>query len=549
MKQLKRLWRWAKPARAAFLCGSLIMTCRYFIINYLTAYVTGRVVQAAQRMDISGLLRDTLQFLVWLIPFILVDAAGKYAHAMATQRIGNGLRQSAYERILHAPLWQVEMLGASRSQVLSRLNDDVSAVENLYRSSLLAPLIFGFAGVGAFVSIWLVSPSIAVYLLCLGALSFALQTGMSRRKKRISAEIQGLLAALLTSAGECLSSGPAIRLMNAHRGALLHAQRRQAQYLSAGRRDAAIQSGADMVVSGASMLQYVGVMALSLFHLARGQIEAAQILYILQLSGLVVSGATLVGNALISLRGYLPALERVEDLLSLEREELNAGLDAWDDPARLGICASRAVLCLSPHKKLAIRGDLHIPAGQITALCGASGCGKTAFVKTLMGFYPYEGSITLAGSPLSAFSKRALREHIAYLSQQSILTAGTIRDNLRIGCRFPVTQAAIDEALHICTCDEWLARLPNGLDTPLEEGGLRLSGGQRQMLVLTRALLRSTPVIIMDETFSAIDKRRSVRMMENIRRARPETTILLISHEEEILRSCDCRLRIESECV
>lgn len=539
---LKRLWRYARPARAAFLLSSLFVSCRYFVINYLTAYLTGRVAEAALHWDPAGLLRDTGRFILLLIPFLLVDAAAKYVHAMSTQRIGNDLRSRAYHRILHAPLWQVEQLGAGRGQVLARLNGDMGVVENLYRSSLLAPLIFGGAGVGAFVSIWLVRPTIAIFLLLLGLSSFALQSGMSRQKKRVSGRIQALLAALLTTAGECLTCGPAIRLMHAQRGVLGHAQRRLAQYLDAGARDAAIQGGAEMVSGGAAMLQYVGVMLLSILALEKGEMAPAQVVYILQLSGLIVSAFTLVGSTLITLRGYLPALGRVEEILSLSQEDLQTGLNAAEACTHAEVCASQAVLCFSPEKKLPIRRDLLLKAGQMTALCGASGCGKTSFVKTLLGFYPYEGSITLAGKPLQAFSKASLRAQIAYLPQQSLLIAGTLRDNLLVGCRAPVERAQLEAALRICTCDEWLADLPDGLDTRLQEGGLRLSGGQRQMLVLARALLQEKPMIIMDETFSAIDKQRAVQIMANIRRAHPGKTILLISHEEEIVNRCDGRV-------
>lgn len=266
------------------------------------------------------------------------------------------------------------MLGASRSQMLSRLNNDMNVVESLYRSSLLAPLIFGIAGVGAFVSIWWVRPSIAVYLFALGASSFALQYAMSRRKKRVSTRIQALMASLLTAASECLTDRPVIRLMNAYRGVLGHTERLRKTYLAAGREDAAIQSGADMVVGGASLLQYVGVMLISIFYLSKGQMEAAQIMVVLQLSGLVVSGFTLVGNALIALRGYLPALDRVEEILTLDEEDLETGASAWKDLEKEGIRASDAVLCFSPEKKLALKDPLDIPAGRISALCGASGC-------------------------------------------------------------------------------------------------------------------------------------------------------------------------------
>lgn len=179
-----------------------------------------------------------------------------------------------------------------------------------------------------------------------------------------------------------------------------------------------------------------------------------------------------------------PALDRVEEILTLDEEDLETGASAWKDLEKEGIRASDAVLCFSPEKKLALQDPLDIPAGRISALCGASGCGKTSFIKTLIGFYPYEGDISIAGAPLNAYSKKYLREQIAYLSQQNILIAGSIKENLLIGGHAAVTEEEMKEALRICTCDEWLGDMPDGLDTILDEGGLRLSGGQRQMLII-----------------------------------------------------------------
>ena len=174
--------------------------------------------------------------------------------------------------------------------------------------------------------------------------------------------------------------------------------------------------------------------------------------------------------------------------------------------------------------------------GEKVGIIGINGTGKSTLLKIMAGLEETdEGTVTKANHAV-----------IAYLPQQNILIAGSIKENLLIGGHAAVTEEEIKEALRICTCDEWLGDMPDGLDTMLDEGGLRLSGGQRQMLIIARALLQKKPILLMDETFSAIDKKRSVRIIENIRRAYPEKTILLISHEEEIVRCCDEQVMVSS---
>lgn len=241
-----------------------------------------------------------------------------------------------------------------------------------------------------------------------------------------------------------------------------------------------------------------------------------------------------------------PALDRVEEILTLDEEDLETGASAWKDLEKEGIRASDAVLCFSPEKKLALQDPLDIPAGRISALCGASGCGKTSFIKTLIGFYPYEGDISIAGAPLNAYSKKYLREQIAYLSQQNILIAGSIKENLLIGrsCRRDGRRDERSSShLHL---RRMAGDMPDGLDTILDEGGsaaLRRTAADAHHPAV-RCSRRT--VLLMDETFSAIDKKRSVRIIENIRRAYPEKTILLISHEEEIVRCCDEQVMVSS---
>ena len=173
--------------------------------------------------------------------------------------------------------------------------------------------------------------------------------------------------------------------------------------------------------------------------------------------------------------------------------------------------------------------DLDFPMGSFTAIVGESGCGKSTVAGILMGRNKgYSGSVTIGGVELSHISEASLMEHVTYISHQSYIFKGTVRDNLLMGC-----PTAADEelwtALERVNLADFL-RGEQGLDTPLAEQGGNLSGGQCQRLALARALLHDSPVYIFDEATSNIDVESENDIMAQIHTLAKRKTVILISH-------------------
>ena len=183
--------------------------------------------------------------------------------------------------------------------------------------------------------------------------------------------------------------------------------------------------------------------------------------------------------------------------------------------------------------------DLNFPVGGFTAIVGESGCGKSTIASILMGRNRgYGGSIKIGGVELSDISETNLMENITYISHQSYIFKGTVRDNLRMG-----KSAASDEQLWAALEQVNLAdflRSENGLDTLLTERGGNLSGGQCQRLALARALLHDSPVYIFDEATSNIDVESENDIMAQIHTLAKSRTVILISHRLVNAAGADC---------
>jgi ATP-binding cassette subfamily B protein len=182
---------------------------------------------------------------------------------------------------------------------------------------------------------------------------------------------------------------------------------------------------------------------------------------------------------------------------------------------------------------------LHVKAGETVALIGESGSGKTSVMNLLVGFRrPTRGRVLLDGADMQELDLRDFRQHLSVVSQNTILFAGSIRDNITYGLR-SVGEERLHEAVRMANVEEFVVRLPDGLDTQVGEHGARLSGGQRQRIAIARALIRDPRIIIFDEATSALDVVSEALVQEAIERLVAGRTTFIVAHRLSTIRQAD----------
>jgi ABC-type multidrug transport system fused ATPase/permease subunit len=187
-----------------------------------------------------------------------------------------------------------------------------------------------------------------------------------------------------------------------------------------------------------------------------------------------------------------------------------------------------------------LRGvDLRLDPGKRVALVGPSGAGKTTVTNLLLRFLdPVEGRMTIAGRDAREYRQADVRRTFALAGQEAHLFSSTIRENLRLA-RPEASDAELHGALRRARLGEWVASLPDGLDTLVGEEGNAVSGGQRQRLVLARALLADAPVLVLDEPTAHLDPSTATALMDDVLDATADKTVLLITHRPEGLERMD----------
>jgi ATP-binding cassette subfamily B protein len=180
--------------------------------------------------------------------------------------------------------------------------------------------------------------------------------------------------------------------------------------------------------------------------------------------------------------------------------------------------------------------NLLIHPGEKVAISGHSGSGKTTLINLLLRLYePFEGSISINNNNIKNLSNETLQQFISYVPQENLFFNRSILENIRYGC-LNATEQEIFEACELANCNEFISKLEKGYHTPIGEKGCYLSGGQLQRLAIARAVLKKSPILILDEPTSSLDEENSRLVEEIIPKVNKNSTLILITHRASTLR-------------
>ncbi|WP_118161651.1 peptidase domain-containing ABC transporter [Nostoc sphaeroides] len=242
------------------------------------------------------------------------------------------------------------------------------------------------------------------------------------------------------------------------------------------------------------------------------------------------------------------AVERINDVLDAEPEEdLQQQARQSLPPIQGNIRFDNVTFRYHPESDINVLENLsfEIHSGQMVALVGRSGSGKTTISKLVLGLYPpTDGKVLIDGHDITSLSLRSLREQVGVVDQDTFLFGGTIRENISLA-HPGATLAEIIEAARLAGADEFIKKLPMGYETQIGEGGGMLSGGQRQRIAIAKALLGNPKLLILDEATSHLDAESERIIQTNLNTILKGRTTLVIAHRLSTVRNADLILVLD----
>ena len=232
--------------------------------------------------------------------------------------------------------------------------------------------------------------------------------------------------------------------------------------------------------------------------------------------------------------------ERIREVIESDGEMRDAP-DAQTAPKLRGdIDLEHVSFGYSEEREVLADISLHIKAGNTIALVGPTGSGKSTLVNLIPRFYDAtSGTVRIDGFDVKRLKQKSLRDQISLVLQDTVLFSGTIWDNIAYG-RPEATHAEIVAAARTANALEFIDKLPQKFDTPVGERGITLSGGQRQRIAIARAIIRNTPLLILDEPSSGLDAESEHLVFEALDRLMAGKTSIVIAHRLSTIRNADC---------
>jgi subfamily B ATP-binding cassette protein MsbA len=543
---LQRLFRDARPYYLR-LAVALILGVFAGVGPTAYAWAIGGIenkVLAARPPDIRFLWEVVVAMIVVAVVTNAASYGQNYLTAWCGQRLVAKFRVDLFDRLMHLPLGLFEKWRPG--ELISRLTNDLALMTEAVSISLpqfiQATITFLAATVGMIVTDWLLA---VVLFACAPFIVYA----VGRLNSLVAAgaeRAQAQIADLSSNLTEALATERIVKAFGREKFEIARFNDNNQRYFGSYMKLTQFMQTQVPVVAIIIMLSVTGMLLFSTREVLAGRMNTGEVFRFWTLVALAINPMNRFAIFFADFQKAIVGASRVYEILDLpvEREDVPEAVALGK--VRGGIRYENVTFAYRPEDGPVLEDfSVEIEAGEIVALVGPSGAGKTTIANLVPRFFePQNGRITLDGIDLRTIKLAELRAIIALVPQETQLFSGTIEDNIRYG-RLDATVAEIAQAARIANADEFIARLPDRYQTLVGERGIRLSGGERARIAIARAVVRDPRILILDEATSALDSHSEVLIEQALDRILPGRTTLIIAHRLSTIRRATKILYIE----
>lgn len=530
---------WLKPFLMPFKSVFREVVAMSFFVNLLalavpvfTLQVYDRVVGSAGISTLQGLIVGMM--LVLIFDFILRQSRARILQTVAL-RVDVELGRRLFRKLMRLPLQTLESRASAHWSSLFR---DVDLVRNTLSGSsalLLADLPFAILFL---ILIFVIAAPVAWVLLVMLPVFMIVAWRSSSVMSEASGEERQSTQSRDSLVAEMIAGRTTIKALALDRSMEpvweeKHAQNIENAIQRGTKTDGFANLGSSLSLMTSLALTTVGALAIIDQNLTIGALIATNML-----SGRIMGPLNQLVSMWRTYSNFLQATDRLGAIFASEADRAVSEVSLEKPKGKISV--EDVVFSYSEDLAPVVSNvTLEINPGGIHAMVGRNGSGKTTLLKIIQGLYiPSKGRVLMDGADMAQFTRSELADWLGYVPQESVLFAGTVRDN--IASRMPaasddaIIKAATEAGVH-----HFIIDLPDGYATDIGEAGSRLSGGQRQRIAVARALVGEPPVVLLDEPSSSLDRHAEHELKDTLVEIAKTRTVIIVSHSPTLLSACD----------
>ncbi|UYG97663.1 ABC transporter ATP-binding protein [Cytobacillus firmus] len=474
----------------------------------------------------------------------IISGISIYLLSYVGQKVVARLRDRMWMKLIRLPVRYFDQ--QSSGQTVSRVVNDTSIVRELITSHFPQFITGIISIIGAIIILLVMDWKMTLLMLTSVPITLAIMIPLGRKMAKISRGLQDETAIFTGNITQTLGE---IRLMKSSTAEQNEEEKGLDgidKLLGYGLREARIFAMIGPTMYLIMMVVIVMIIAYGGMRVASGSMSTGSLVAFLLYLFQIIMPITSFAMFFTQLQKAKGATERIIEILEESLEDGQDGIEM--DISSKPITIQNVSFSYSAEESVLENISLEAQPGQMIALAGPSGSGKTTLFGLLERFYePDAGEIKIGHAPIQQISLKSWRSQIGYVSQESAMMAGTIRENLCYGLENPesIPDEKLWEVAKMAYADQFIADFPKGLDTEVGERGVKLSGGQRQRIAIARAFLRDPKILMMDEATASLDSQSEGIVQQALTRLMEGRTTFVIAHRLSTIVDADQIVFIE----
>ena len=540
---LKRLWKYLYAYK-----GKIVLALLLTIISNVFALIgpklSGYAVDAIEFGEGKVQFEKVFYYAGWMVVLYLLSSIFSFVLSRLMVKISQltvqKMRQDVFEKLMVLPVGYFDQ--NQTGDIISRISYDIDTVNTSLSTDLIQILASIITVLGSLALMINISPILTIVMLITIPLSLFYTRYMTRKIKPLFSKRSAWLGQLNGYMEEKVSGEKTIKAYAREEEIFAEFQQQNKEavdaYYKADFYGSTLGPSVNFINNlSLSLVTVVGSILFLLSRISLGNISSF-VLYSRKFSGPINEAANIISE----LESACAAAERVFRLLDTPPEVADVELAKELTEVEGEVKLTDVVFGYSEDKTIIKNLSLHAKPGNMIAIVGPTGAGKTTIINLLMRFYDVNsGSIMVDGKETRVLTRKSLRAAYAMVLQDTWLFNGTVFDNVAYGKK-DATKEDVIEACKAARIHGYIKRLPQGYDTVLSEDGINISKGQKQLLTIARAMLLDAKMLILDEATSNVDTRTEIQIQKAMRKLMEGKTCFVIAHRLSTIQNSDCIL-------